>query len=242
MATNPRLLQATSERGWSCLIDHLKEHNRYCRSCGYLLRKLQQDACPECGRAFDPDDLKTTLRHPNWNPWKILGSFHAGLVILIGVVASAATVMSFLAFDPLIYKLITFAMGIVMVPLLIMTVIPRVETRFRTRLIGLASIALLLSVAFTDWPLRVSFAFHRPGLEVHAEKFLAGETVTTPTTFGLFTVIEVKNHQGNVGYQLTGGGWGGTFLVLKDPSNDFVWINTNWEWALGGDWFHVYQD
>ena len=95
--------------------------------------------------------------------------------------------MSFLAFDPMIYKLITFAMSLVIVPLLIMTVIPRIETKFRTRIIGLASVALLLSVAFTDWPLRVSFAFHRPPLEVHAEKFLAGEPVTTPTRFGLFT-------------------------------------------------------
>ena len=186
--------------------------------------------------------MRTTLRSRNWNPWKILGSFYAGLVILTAFDAGAATVMSFLAFDPMIYKLITFAMSLVIVPLLIMTVIPRIETKFRTRIIGLASVALLLSVAFTDWPLRVSFAFHRPALEVHAETFLAGEPVTTPTRFGLFTVMEVKYHQGNVGYQLTGGGWGGTFLVLKDPSNDFVWINTNWEWALGGDWFHVSQN
>jgi hypothetical protein len=242
MATNPRLSQAASERGWNCLIDHLKEHNRYCRSCGYLLRKLEQDACPECGRDFDPDDLRTTLRSPNWNPWKILGSVHTGFAILIGLVALAAMAMSFLAFDPLICKLITFAMSVFMLPLVIMTLIPRVEIHFRMRMIGLASVALLLSVAFTDWPLRVSFAFHRPALEVHARKFLAGETVTTPTTFGLFTVMEVKYHQGNVGYQLTGDGGGGTFLVLKDPSNEFVWINTNWEWSLGGDWFHVSQD
>lgn len=220
----------------------MKEHDRSCKDCGYRLRQLQQDACPECGRDFDPNDVRTTLGSPNWNPWKLLGSFYTGLVLMIGGVASAATVLSFLAFDPLIYKLITFAMSVLMLPLVIMTLIPRVETRFRTRLIGLASVALLLSVAFTDWPLRVSFAFHRPALEVHARKFLAGETVTTPTTFGLFTVIEVTYHQGNVGYQLTGGAGGGTFLVLKDPSNEFVWINTNWEWALGADWFHVYQD
>ena len=215
---------------------------RHCRTCGYLLRELVEHTCPECGRAFDPDDLATTLRHPNWNPWKTLGSVHTGFAILVGVVASAALTMSALAFDPLIYKMLTFAMSLVMVPLVIMTLIPRVETRFRTRFIGLASVALLLSVAFTDWPLRVSFEFHRHALEVHAGKFLAGETVTTPKSFGLFTVMKVKYHQGNVGYQLTGGGGGGTFLVLKDPSNEFVWINTNWEWSLGGDWFHVYQD
>ena len=218
------------------------QERQYCKYCGYLLRGLEEDRCTECSRPFDPADSTTTLRHPNWNPWKILGSVHTGFAILIGLVALAAMAMSFLSFDPLICKLITFAMSIFMLPLVIMTLIPRVETRFRTRLIGLASVALLLSVAFTDWPLRVSFAFHRPALEVHARKFLAGETVTTPTTFGLFTVIEVTYHQGNVGYQLTGGAGGGTFLVLKDPSNEFVWINTNWEWALGADWFHVYQD
>lgn len=62
--------------------------------------------------------------------------------------------MSFLAFDPMIYKLGTFAMSVLMLPLVIMALIPRVETHFRTRLIGLASVALLLSVAFTDWPVR----------------------------------------------------------------------------------------
>ena len=62
--------------------------------------------------------------------------------------------MSFLAFDPMIYKLGTFVMSVLMLPLVIMALIPRVETHFRTRLIGLASVALLLSVAFTDWPVR----------------------------------------------------------------------------------------
>jgi hypothetical protein len=34
----------------------------YCRGCGYDLQKLDTDRCPECGRAFDPDDHKTYHR------------------------------------------------------------------------------------------------------------------------------------------------------------------------------------
>lgn len=30
-----------------------------CRTCGYLLRGLVEPACPECGRAFDPQDPKS---------------------------------------------------------------------------------------------------------------------------------------------------------------------------------------
>ncbi len=31
----------------------------YCRGCGYDLRKLDTNRCPECGRAFDTTDQKT---------------------------------------------------------------------------------------------------------------------------------------------------------------------------------------
>ena len=32
-----------------------------CRGCGYALRGLSEAVCPECGRAFDPDDSSTFL-------------------------------------------------------------------------------------------------------------------------------------------------------------------------------------
>ncbi len=33
-----------------------------CRGCGYILEHLPEPRCPECGRAFDPDDPRTYVR------------------------------------------------------------------------------------------------------------------------------------------------------------------------------------
>jgi len=35
---------------------------RYCKQCSYDLRALPAGICPECGRAFDPDDRHTFKR------------------------------------------------------------------------------------------------------------------------------------------------------------------------------------
>jgi hypothetical protein len=35
----------------------------YCRHCRYDLRRLDFERCPECGRAFAPDDPRTWRRH-----------------------------------------------------------------------------------------------------------------------------------------------------------------------------------
>ena len=39
----------------------------YCRTCGYTLNHLPPGDCPECGQAFDPEDLRTvSLRRPSF--------------------------------------------------------------------------------------------------------------------------------------------------------------------------------
>jgi hypothetical protein len=46
-----------------------------CLACGYLLRGLMGHSCPECGRAFNPDDPASYLvpaRRPSSEPWSPL--------------------------------------------------------------------------------------------------------------------------------------------------------------------------
>src|SRR5258708_9755694 len=41
--------------------------DRFCIGCGYRLIHLTVNRCPECGRAFDPDDPRTmSLGRPLW--------------------------------------------------------------------------------------------------------------------------------------------------------------------------------
>ena len=41
-----------------------------CKGCGYLLRDLGNNVCPECGRAFDPADAATYVANPTVDRWR----------------------------------------------------------------------------------------------------------------------------------------------------------------------------
>ncbi len=59
----------------------------YCRGCDYALVGLVASQCPECGRAFDPDDARTFTRTPRRRRW----------LRRIGVVAAIAAIVFVLA-------------------------------------------------------------------------------------------------------------------------------------------------
>ena len=47
------------------LPEPLARHVPCCAGCGYLLVKLPEDRCPECGREFDPSEI-STYAFTNW--------------------------------------------------------------------------------------------------------------------------------------------------------------------------------
>lgn len=58
----------------------------YCRRCGYALAGLTEPRCPECGRAFDPNDPRTVARRPDqWH--RSLRNRRAAVVL--GLLAAA---------------------------------------------------------------------------------------------------------------------------------------------------------
>jgi hypothetical protein len=65
-----------------------------CLDCGYILEGLPENRCPECGRAFDPDDPRTVAPPPESGRFLLLGAvIGAALVLgafLIAVVVFAA--------------------------------------------------------------------------------------------------------------------------------------------------------
>lgn len=65
------------------------------------------------------------------------------------------------------------------------------ETR-PVRVRGIASIAVLVSVGLTHWPLRVAYAISRGAFDDAARRIRAGESLQTPTRLGLFTIREAE--------------------------------------------------
>jgi hypothetical protein len=61
----------------------------YCLSCGYDLHGLPEHRCPECGRAFDPDDSATFLCS-QVNGRKCLVLALLGVFGMIGAIMMAA--------------------------------------------------------------------------------------------------------------------------------------------------------
>jgi hypothetical protein len=44
----------------------------YCLKCNYSLKELVSRQCPECGKAFDPNDSKTFLKRPKRSNRRLL--------------------------------------------------------------------------------------------------------------------------------------------------------------------------
>ena len=56
-----------------------------CPRCGYTLRGLRENTCPECGRRFDPLYLVRTRwgQGPNQSPLVVTGAIAAVVILLL---------------------------------------------------------------------------------------------------------------------------------------------------------------
>ncbi len=72
--------------------EHAQAPMPYCRRCGYALAGLAEPRCPECGRAFDPDDPRTVARRADhWQ--RSRRNLRAGVLMAL----LAGTVLGFYA-------------------------------------------------------------------------------------------------------------------------------------------------
>ena len=217
---------------------------RYCKSCQYALRDLHSRACPECGRSFDPDNPWTTSAYPGGPVSRAFAGFARVLTWAFIVVTLVAIVLSTLYHDPLVAFLAGIALAPLVLILLLLIAVPMLPISGRMRVLALVSMLMLASVLATGWPFQVLFTLHRSTLDQRAAMIRSGAvaTPTGPVTIGgmRFKNISVKN--GNIGFQITGGGGGGVHVVHLAPNATYVWDNTNWEIPLGGDWIWLYQD
>jgi hypothetical protein len=221
------------------------ETPRFCLSCRYPLAGLAHHTCPECGRTFNPLDPRTTASHPLHDGRLALARTAQALTVVLAIASAIAIVVCAAGADVMLRWCAGFLLAPFILLLLIAAVSPGAPLATRWRLAGVASAALLASIIILDWPFRLVFEFHRPALNRAVQRVHSGEQAidSDGLRIGMFSFRTARLHrEGNIGFQLTGGPGGGTFLVRRAPGSTWIWYNTNWEQNLGGGWYRVYED
>ena len=206
------------------MSDSPHQFDRFCLSCRHSLRGISSRKCPECGRAFDPDDPRTTSSRATRKLWFVLECVCRYLIIASGVLVGFSVLASVMGPDVFLFWMgaILVAPGLLIILLII--ILPKVPLSRRFRILGVVFPVLFISIAWTQWPLGINFAFHRFTMNKLADQVQAGKTVSTPQQIGMFRFHTVRHlDNGNVGFQLTGGPGGGVFLVRCAPSSQRVW-------------------
>lgn len=80
-----------ARRAMNTLIAYLKDHDSPCPGCGYNLRGVEAEVCPECGRAIRLRELRRAEEHRAWRAAR-LPSDRAGVAGVIGALMGAAYV------------------------------------------------------------------------------------------------------------------------------------------------------
>lgn len=231
--------------------------DRCCTGCGHLLRGVRNRACPECGRAFDPEDPDTTGEIRNLGLRRgLIGTcrflHHAFIALAAGIVLYAGLGGHWI----LIAMIVVGSLPVMLLQFGLLA-LPIQPISARRRLAGFLAPLLLLSIPFTDWPIRLNFMLHRSGLQAIADRVTSGETFEGALRVGAFRFRQVRTayRTDHVGFQINGGDHGGMYFVATPagfvaPASrnrairnvPRVWDNTNWTVDLGGGWYLVDQD
>lgn len=219
------------------------DFNRYCRRCLHSLRGVVSRRCPECGAAFDPHDSRTTNAHPWPGFWAALAKLARQLTILMTGFAGFAIGYSALGFHPLWLFLPAFAAVHIVLFMLFALAAPAIPLTWRWRVTGFAAIAVIVSVLFTHWPLRLTFVMHRPWLESIAQQVQAEGTIDSPKCIGAFRFQRIiRNDRGSIGFKLNGSPGNGVHFVWSPTDSSHGWYNSATLARLGPHWYLIDED
>lgn len=102
------------------------------------------------------------------------------------------------------------------------------------------SIAMLVSIGLTNWPLRLSFAYIRPRLEAYIWCLKVGDAVPSSIHTGIFDIIRVEQRDGGYLFWLSDTADGGAVFVkgasLSARLNEWSSVH------LADNWWYVFID
>ena len=100
-----------------------------------------------------------------------------------------------LALSASIWPLESFMLGFVCV-IAALSVVPFAQSRSHFYF-GILTIGVLVSIAATNWPLRIAYAVSSSSLDRAAQQIRNGQTITTPCMVGVFRIANAELHYNN---------------------------------------------
>jgi hypothetical protein len=224
----------------------------HCLSCGYNLRGLDEERCPECGRGFSTTDARTfgaanthrLLRWANRIGW-------GAAVMALGVGAASALGIASGEYDivlPMTLWIVAF------IPVSILTTAYSACRAGANRWVSARAVAVtLLLIAFnaslfTQWPIHAAFLAQRDALNRSAQRVLNQPTqAQTPAALGLFTAHDIvyRNDSGHryVIFTITTNTSGPDHFVYGMTDNQIENTFNLWSYErLDSNWHIVHED
>lgn len=222
--------------------------SRYCLGCDYDLRSLPAGACPECGRPFDPEHARSFRAQPRGEAERIAlrTSRPVALITLAGAAVIAAW-LSATGFDTIMLLFGSCVVVCGISPFVIGWALLEWRARsFRPwPILGvlLCLLAIVTTLLF-HWPLRLSFALHRPALERLAAQAQAGTPPPLPTRVGLYTIrgIDATSYPGVIGLHIDTNPGGPTGFYRMTVPTPTAPANEQWAVHLDDRWWWIRED
>ncbi len=241
-------------------------HSLYCYECGYALRGLEDQRCPECGGIFDPSDHHTVTTKKPLGPIARWWLRPTGWPAYSTTVALAICVF-WMGLGPAFYYMVDILFLLLLWPLALLTyalraAIREVITEWHTSP-GLTAMEYLrvhwrrdaawwlCIVAVTAMvclrvPLRIGFLTARPGMDELVRIVERGDqsTLTTNQVVGLYTIYRPADQHLQDYDRLV-------FRLADDRESGFVFApdgidelhyNAGNKGHLIGDWYWMAED
>jgi hypothetical protein len=235
------------------------DSNARCLSCGYLLRGLTENRCPECGRPFDPNDPRTVnlgrqvgpvarlwLRPPGW-PLNVMCAFWM-CVVLWGNTSPGGYFglqLFGISFGLLVggVWLLRFVVAWILAAKHHQPTFRPWRASLRWAVMPLL-IAIVASSVWTHTPARLCFWISRPCMDRLARQVMsAPATAPRPAWVGLYPIQDARVVPGGMRFIVRGAGFmdraGFAFSPSGPPPNlggedCYTPIRDGWyEWAQG---------
>ena len=224
----------------------------HCLSCGYNLKQLTENRCPECGRAFSPDQPRSYGQANTHRllRWALIAGWCAALIAAVVGVTSAIAMAT--GKHDMVVLIFYWMFAFVPLAVACMAYLSCRSACHKWPSMRAFVVALLLFVfnasLLTQWPSQASFLLHRDALNQHAQHASQRpHQHTGPTRIGIYSILETKTRtvegQRHVILKINGG-TGPDYLIygMTDAQVERYLFNT-WSYQrLDDHWHLVHED